>query len=70
MYPTARKLWIPFWENMVAMPNLSGIFDLLHEDDQIRCIGRVLGTVNKADYPSAEEMVVLQELLKENAFES
>ena len=43
---------------------------VLHEDDQFRCIGRVLGTVNKADYPSAEEIVVLQELLKENAFES
>lgn len=40
----------------------------LHEDDQIRCIGRILGAVDKKDYPTPEELVVLQELLKENAF--
>ena len=31
MYPTARKPWIPFWENSVAMPNhilQRGSFDL------------------------------------------
>nr|CAI9744589.1 hypothetical protein [uncultured bacterium] len=41
---------------------------MLNETDDIRCIGRVLGAVDPEDYPTAEEDVVLQELMKENAF--
>ena len=41
---------------------------MLHETDDIRCIGRVLGPVDRGDYPTAEENVVLQELMKEKAF--
>ena len=43
---------------------------ILHEDDQFRCIGRILGPVNKEDYPTPEELVVLEELQKENAFDN
>lgn len=41
---------------------------ILHEDDQFRCVGRVLGPVSKEDYPTPEELAVLQEIRKENAF--
>ncbi len=47
-------------------PDYSDI--VLHEDDQFRCIGRILGAVNAEDYPTPEEMAVLQELQKEHAF--
>ncbi len=40
----------------------------LHDADDIRCIGRVLGVVDKQDYPSSEETVILQELLREKQF--
>ena len=39
---------------------------VLHEDDQIHCVGRILGAVNPEDYPTPEELAVLQELSKEN----
>ena len=42
---------------------------LLHDGDDVRCVGRVLGTVDRDDYPTPEELVVLQELMKENAFQ-
>ena len=41
---------------------------ILHDEDNIRCIGRVLGTVEKQDYPSSEELVILQELMRDKAF--
>ena len=41
---------------------------LLCENDDIRCVGRVLGPVDKADYPTPEELAVLQELRREKAF--
>ena len=41
---------------------------ILHDEDNIRCVGRVLGTVDKQDYPSSEEVVILQELMREKAF--
>ena len=41
---------------------------ILHDEDNIRCIGRVLGSVDKQDYPSSEEVVILQELMREKAF--
>ena len=40
---------------------------VLHEDDRIRCVGRILGAVSADDYPSPEELAVLQELSKEIA---
>lgn len=42
----------------------------LHDDDDVRCIGRVLGMVDKRDYPSPDELVILQELLHDKAFGS
>ena len=41
---------------------------MLNETDDVRCIGRVLGSVDPEDYPTAEEDAVLQELMKEKAF--
>ena len=41
----------------------------LHESDDFRCVGRVVGAVDEADYPTEEEEKILQELLRENAFE-
>ena len=39
----------------------------LNDDDSIRCIGRVLGGVNQDDYPSSEELVILEEVHREKA---
>ena len=41
----------------------------LHDDDNFRCVGRILGPVDWKDYPSSEETVVLQQLIREKAFE-
>ena len=43
---------------------------VLHENDQFRCVGRILGPVGKEDYPTPEELAVLEELQKENAVRS
>ena len=40
----------------------------LHESDAIRCVGRVLGAVDKDDYPKDDELKVLQEIDRENGF--
>ncbi len=39
---------------------------ILNENDAMRCIGRILGTVDPADYPTEEEAAVLQELQQES----
>ena len=41
----------------------------LHEEDAFRCVGRILGPVDPRDYPSNEETAVLQELMREKAFD-
>ncbi len=38
----------------------------LHESDTTRIVGRVLGAVDKDDYPNDDELKVLQELDREN----
>jgi len=37
----------------------------LHENDVTRCVGRVLGIVDSGDYPSEEELRILQEIERE-----
>ena len=37
----------------------------LHENDVARCVGRVLGIVDRGDYPSMEELNILQEIERE-----
>ena len=37
----------------------------LHENDVTRCVGRVLGIVKSGDYPSEEELSILQEIERE-----
>lgn len=41
----------------------------LHESDTTRIVGRVLGAVNKNDYPNDDELRILQELDRENGFD-
>ena len=41
----------------------------LDESDTTRIVGRVLGAVNKDDYPNDDELKILQELDRENAFD-
>ena len=41
----------------------------LDESDTTRIVGRVLGAVNKNDYPNDDELKILQELDRENAFD-
>ena len=41
----------------------------LHESDTTRIVGRVLGAVDKDDYPNNEELRILQELDRENGFD-
>ena len=38
----------------------------LSEFDEIRIVGRVLGTVQEGDYPTQQELTVLEELQREN----
>ena len=40
----------------------------LDESDTTRIVGRVLGAVDKDDYPNDDELKILQELDRENAF--
>jgi len=37
----------------------------LHENDVTRCVGRVLGIVSSEDYPTEEELRILQEIERE-----
>lgn len=37
----------------------------LHEFDETRTVGRVLGVVKKSDYPTREEQAVLDEIQRE-----
>ena len=41
----------------------------LDESDTTRIVGRVLGAVDKDDYPNDDELKILQELDRENAFD-
>lgn len=41
----------------------------LSDGDDARCVGRVLGPVDREDYPTPEELAVLQELERENALQ-
>ena len=41
----------------------------LDETDTTRIVGRVLGAVDKDDYPNDDELKILQELDRENAFD-
>ena len=68
VYPTARKPWIPFWENGTVMPNQVKVICRLESNDQLapfKVSCRRPFKPQRPNAPDRREIMSLEELLED-----